>query len=61
MVKRKSKKRKGGNTKTPKNTKQLVIKNTLDNFPKFKVFLKQLSNKHLILLMLKMKILPKQP
>jgi hypothetical protein len=44
MVKRKSKKRKGGNTKTPKNTKQLVIKNTLDNFPKFKVFLKQLSN-----------------
>merc|ERR1712166_1340160 len=44
MVKRKSKKRKGGDIKTPKNTKQLVIKNTLDNFSKFKVFLKQLSN-----------------
>ena len=35
---------KGGNSKTHSNTKQLVIKTTIDNFSKFKIFLKKMSN-----------------
>jgi len=43
-TKRRRKNKKGGNLKSNLNTKNLAIKTTIENFSKFKIFLKKLSN-----------------